>query len=109
MRIIPRPKHTQGNQVWRSSRGKQAARPYYGFTYFEGVIVIESREFPTLKIVHERWKEDKTIHEIVKELNRKRIPSRKGKRWSWAALQNIIKRFETGKIKIFEGDKYEYI
>ena len=79
--IEPREKLSQAPHVRRIKRGKQGARPYYGFCYLEGEIVKDPREFPTLVLIHERWASKKTIHEIVKELNRKAIPSRKGKSW----------------------------
>lgn len=106
--IEPREKLSQTTHMRRIKRGKQGARPYYGFCYLEGEIVKDPREFPTLVLIHERWVSKKTIHEIVKELNRKAIPSRKGKSWSWAALQNIVARFEDGHLKLSKGGKYEF-
>ncbi|WP_041577901.1 recombinase family protein [Bdellovibrio bacteriovorus] len=106
--IEPREKLSQATHVRQIKRGKQGARPYYGFCYLEGEIVKDPREFPTLVLIHERWASKKTTHEIVKELNRKAIPSRKGKSWSWAALQNIVTRFEEGHLKISKGGKYEF-
>ncbi|MGZ3805994.1 MAG: recombinase family protein [Pseudobdellovibrionaceae bacterium] len=107
--IEPREKLSQATPLRRSKRGKQGARPYYGFCYLEGEIVKDPREFPTLVLIHERWLSKKTTHEIVKELNRKKIPSRTGRSWSWAALQNILARFETGKLKLSKGGKYEFV
>ncbi|MGZ3747598.1 MAG: recombinase family protein [Pseudobdellovibrionaceae bacterium] len=107
--IEPREKLSQATHVRRSKRGKQGARPYYGFCYLEGVIVKDPREFPILVIIHERWLSKKSTHEIVKELNRKRIPSRTGKEWSWAAIQNILNRFKEGNLKLSNGGRYEFV
>ena len=91
------------------TRGKQGARPYYGFCYFEGEIVKDPREFPTLQLIHRRWKSKKTIHQITLELNGSKLPSRSGKQWSWAAVQNLIARFETKKVILHTGGKYEFV
>lgn len=80
----------------RRGVGKQGVLPYYGFCYSEGRIVRDPKEFPTLKLIHRLWKDKKTIHQITVALNRARIPSRKGKRWSWAAVRNIVERFGRG-------------
>lgn len=92
----------------RQSGGKQHALPYYGFCYFEGRITPDTREFPVLKLIHRLWKEQKTIHQITQELNRSKTPSRKGKQWSWAAVQNIVKRFEQGTVTLHRGGRYEF-
>ncbi len=92
----------------RKSGGKQAALPYFGFCYFEGKIAPDTREFPTLKLIHRMWKNRKTIHQITLELNRTKIPSRKGREWSWAAVQNIVKRFEQKTVVLHPGGRYEF-
>lgn len=84
----------------KQKRGKQGARPYYGFCYFEGEIVKDPREYPTLVLIHDFWKEGKTIHQIVKELNCRSLTSRTGRKWSWAAVSNIVTRFSSGLVKI---------
>ena len=88
--------------------GKQGTLPYYGFCYFEGQIVKDPREFPILQLIHRYWSQGKSIHQINLELNRAKILSRKGKTWSWAALQNIVVRFETKKVILSKGGKYEF-
>lgn len=88
--------------------GKQGALPYYGFCYFEGQIIKDPREFPTLQMIHRHWSQGKSIHQINLELNRAKALSRKGKTWSWAALQNIVNRFETKKLILSQGGKYEF-
>lgn len=88
--------------------GKQAALPYYGFCYFEGKIVKDPREFPTLQKIHHLWTQGRTIHQINLELNRAKLPSRTGKTWSWAALQNIVARFENKQVILSKGGKYEF-
>ncbi|HEY8270425.1 MAG TPA: recombinase family protein [Pseudobdellovibrionaceae bacterium] len=97
----------QGTHCRKITSGKQSAKPYYGFCYFEGRIVKDPREFPTLAIIHQRWGRGLSAHSIMKELDQKKIRSREGKQWSWAAVNNILKRFETKKI-ILKGKSYEF-
>lgn len=83
----------------KQKRGKQGARPYYGFCYFEGEIVKDPREYPTLVLIHDLWREGKAVHVIVKELNNRFLASRTGRRWSWAVVSNIVTRFTSGLVK----------
>lgn len=102
-----RERHAQATHQRSITSGKQGARPYYGFCYFEGRIVKDPHEFPTLEMIHRRWTQKRSAHSIVIELNRKKIPSREGKQWSWAAVRNILERFETEKI-VLKGREYEF-
>lgn len=90
------------------SGGKQGALPYYGFCYFEGKIVRDPHEFPTLQLIHNGWKKKQTIHQITQQLNQAKRPSRTGKAWSWAAVSNIVARFEKGIVILHKGGKYEF-
>lgn len=101
----PTPKVTHKRSL---KSGKQAALPYYGFCYFEGKIVKDPREFPTLQKIHRLWSQGRTIHQINLELNRAKLPSRTGKVWSWAAIQNIVARFENKQVILTKGGKYEF-
>ena len=87
--------------------GKQGARLYFGFCYLEGKIVKDPKEYPTLLLIHQRLKKSATAHEIVKELNHKKIPARQGGQWTWPAVQNILNRFKDHKI-IIKGSTYEF-
>jgi len=105
--ITSRQRRPQATHLRKITSGKQGARPYFGFCYFEGRITRDQREFPTLQIIHKRWAKGATIHAIVKELNQKTIVSRTGKVWSWAAVQNIVNRFENKHV-IIKGSQYEF-
>ncbi|MFN7453187.1 MAG: hypothetical protein ACK5RO_00870 [Pseudobdellovibrionaceae bacterium] len=59
-------------------------------------------------MIHRYWSQGKTIHQINLELNRAKILSRTGKVWSWAAIQNLVIRFETKKVILHKGGKYEF-
>lgn len=106
--LKPRIGNTQATHKRPLASGKQGALPYYGFCYFEGQIVKDPREFPILQIIHRQWSQGKSIHQINLELNRANVVSRKGKGWSWAAIQNIVVRFETKKVILSKGGKYEF-
>ena len=99
---------TQATNKRSLKPGKQGALPYYGFCYLEGQIVKDPREFPTLQTIHRLWNRGKSIHQINQELNREKILSRKGKTWSWAAIQNIVLRFENKQVILSKGGKYEF-
>lgn len=91
----------------RKNGVKQNVLPYYGFCYFEGRITPDPREFPALKLIHRLWKDQRTIHQITLELNRVKIPSRQRKQWSWAAVKNIVQRFEQGIVTLHGGSRYK--
>lgn len=107
-RVTLRENITQATNKRKLNSGKNSARPYFGFCYFEGQIIKDPREFPTLKLIYCRFEQDRTIHEITMELNKVSIPSRSGKKWSWAAVQNIVQRFKDKKIILLKGGKYEF-
>lgn len=102
-----RPKMAHAEKDRLLKHGKQSALPYYGFCYFEGRVTKDPKEFPTLQIIYSRFGAGKTIQEIVLELNRKKLPSRKGKSWSWAAVQNIVNRIKDKKLILKTGGDYE--
>lgn len=88
-------------------KGSRGRKPFYGFCYFEGEITKHPTEFPILQNIHKMWLEGKSIHSINLDLHKRKIKAREGGKWSWAAIQNIIKRFESKQIVIHHGGKYE--
>ena len=99
---------TQETNMRPLKLGKQNALPYFGFCYFEGQIIKDPREFPVLSKMHLMWEQNSTIHQITQALNKNKIPSRHGKTWSWAAVRNIIERFNQKKLVLHKGGKYEF-
>lgn len=87
---------------------KQGALPYYGFCYFEGQIAKHPKEFPILAKIHFMWSQGRNAHDVTKALNHAKILSRKGKSWSWAAVKNILNRFDDKKINLTKDGKYEF-
>lgn len=88
-------------------RAKSGAKPFYGFCYSEGSFTKHPIEFPVLLKIHGLWASGQTIHQINQELDRKKIKSREGKKWSWAAIRNIVERFENKILIIKKGGQYE--
>lgn len=88
-------------------KAKSGARPFYGFCYFEGALAKHTLEFPVLLKIHRLWAEGRSIHQINQELDKHKIKSREGKKWSWAAIRNIVERFEKEILIISKGGKYE--
>ena len=98
--IVLRNRAAEVMALRKSKKGKRGTRPYYGFAYLEGEIVKDPREYPTLLLIDELWKAGKTNHQIVKELGARKLLSRNGRSWSWAAVGNIIIRLRSGLVKI---------
>jgi hypothetical protein len=88
-------------------KAKSGARPFYGFCYFEGALTKHPTEFPVLLKIHRPWSEERFIHQINQELDKQKIKSRQGKKWSWDAIRNIVERFEKKILIIQNGGKYE--
>ncbi|OYZ20750.1 MAG: hypothetical protein B7Y39_10285 [Bdellovibrio sp. 28-41-41] len=64
-------------------------------------------EFPVLLKIHWLRAQGPTVHQINQELDEQKIKSRKGKKWSWAAIRNIVQRFEQKILIIKDGGQYE--
>ncbi len=83
---------------------KSSTPPPFGFTYIGGQLEKDTKEFPTLLIIHKQWQLNLTATAITHHLNRLKIKSRMQRRWSRNAIIKIIKRFEDGTITIKKGD-----
>ena len=106
--VIIRPSVTQETNQRPINSFKQNALPYYGFCYFEGEINKDPREFPVLLKIHLMWSQGRNANDVTKALNQAKILSRKGKLWSWAAVKNILNRFDNKKIILTKDGKYEF-
>ena len=88
-------------------KATSGAKPFYGFCYFEGALTKHPLEFPVLLKIHRLWVEGRSIHQINQELDKNKIKSREGKKWSWAAIRIIVQRFEQKILIIKNGGQYE--
>ncbi len=102
--IEPRGRMTRARDSHSLKSAKPSARLHYGFCYFEGHIVKDPREYPTLKLIHHHWVNGKTVQGIRVELNRAKIPSRSCKRWSWAAVKSVVDRFKDKTVVLQKGE-----
>ncbi len=75
---------------WRKGRGKMGARPPYGFCYFEGEVIKDPKEYPTLLLIQNLWKQGSSISSIMLKLGERGSRSRMNKAWSY----NVIKSTE---------------
>ncbi len=98
-----RPKQTLPTLMASVYGGRMGGKPFYGFCYFEGKLTKHPAEFPTLQLIHQQWQKKVSTHYITCELNKRKIKSREGREWSWAAVSGIIKRFENGTLVIKDG------
>ena len=83
---------------WRQGRGKTKARPPFGLCFFEGQIIKDPREYPTLLLIQNLCKRGATISSIVRELDRRKIRTRMNKPWSYNVIKAIIKRCSDGSL-----------
>lgn len=88
-------------------KGKGSCKPFFGFCYFEGRLTKHPVEFPILQMIHQRWQNRASVHYITIELNKKKLKSRTGRSWSWAAVRNIVARFDQKTIILKTGGQYE--
>lgn len=83
---------------------RSSTPPPFGFTYIGGELEKDTREYPTLLIIHQQWRLGHTATAITHHLNRLKIKTRMQKSWSRNAIIKIIKRFEDGTVTIRKGE-----
>lgn len=81
---------------WRQGRGKMKARPPFGFCFFQGEVIKDPKEYPTLLLIQSLGKQGANISSIVRHLDGKGIQSRMGMPWSYNAIKATIRRLKTG-------------
>ncbi len=72
--------------------GQTRNKPPFGYCYFQGELVIDPREYPTVQFIESLWKQGRTVGEIVRELNGKGYRSRLNRELGYGVVKNIIKR-----------------
>ena len=81
---------------WRQGHGKRGAKPPYGFCYFEGEVIKDPKEYPTLQLIQNLWKQGASISSIITKLEERKLRSRMKKPWSYNVIKSIIKRSKDG-------------
>lgn len=87
--------------LWRKGRGKGSSRPPYGFCYFDGEIIKDPKEYPTLQLIHSLWKQGMDISSIMLKLADRGSLSRMNKPWSYNVIKSIIGRLKDGAMDSF--------
>ncbi len=104
--ISLRNQHDEIGRISQRTKSKKAAKPPYGFCFYEGQIVKHPIEYPHLLSIIQKWKTGHSLNSIATWLNGKKVRSPMGKQWSWNSIANIIQRIKTGQL-VEKGGKYE--
>lgn len=75
-----------------------SAKPPFGFCYFQGQVIKDPREYPTLQLIQSLWKQGTSISSIVRKLDEKGIRTRMKKPWSYNVIKSIIGRLADGSV-----------
>ena len=90
---------------WRKRTGKVNARPPYGFSFFQGEIIKDPKEYPILQLIQSLWKQGMSISSIMLKLCERGSKSRMNKPWSYNVIKSIIKRSKTGSADTLVSNK----
>ncbi len=91
-----RPQVSMPFERWRQGRGKTGARPPFGYSFFQGEVIKDPIEYPTLQLIQNLWKQGTSISSIVRRLEARGIKSRMKKPWSYNVIKSIIRRLHDG-------------
>ncbi len=86
-------KSVSSTEVLRQSF-KNSAPPPFGFYYLDGALVKDPKEYPILQMIDQLRRRGKSPTAIAKNLNDKKIRTRKGKIWKQATVYYIIQRLK---------------
>lgn len=71
-------------------------RPPFGFSFFQGEIIKDPKEYPILQLIQNLWKQGMSINSIMLKLGKRGSRSRMNKAWSYNVIKSIIKRSKDG-------------
>lgn len=91
-----RPQVSVPFERWRQGRGKTGARPPFGYSFFQGEVIKDPVEYPTLQLIQNLWKQGVSISSIIRRLEAKGIKSRMKKPWSYNVIKSTIRRLQDG-------------
>lgn len=94
-----RPQNPVPFDRWRKRTGKMNARPPYGYSFFQGEIIKDPKEYPILQLIQNLWTQGLSISSIILKLNERGSKSRMNKTWSYNVIKSIIKRSKDGSTK----------
>jgi hypothetical protein len=90
----------------KAEKGKTSIRPPYGFCYFQGIIMLDPKEYENLMLIYRLWKLNMNPNRISDTLNEKKIRPRAAKLWNRNSIVNILTRFEQKQI-VLKGGQLE--
>jgi hypothetical protein len=90
------PQVSEPFERWRQGRGKTGARPPYGYSFFQGEVIKDPVEYPTLQLIKNLLKQGVGISSIVRRLEAKGIKSRMKKPWNYNVIKLTIRRLQDG-------------
>lgn len=99
-----RPQDPISYDRWRQGYGKMRARPPYGFSYFQGEIIKDPVEFPTLLLIQSLMRQGMSISSIVRRLEAKGLKSRMKKPWSYNVIKAVIGRLHDSSLDHLMAD-----
>ncbi len=91
-RDVLRPPEKVPFERWRRGNPNPRRHPPYGFCWYNGKLVEDPREYPTVQLIHDLWKQGRTVGEIVRYLNEKGYRSRLGRDWGYGVVKGIKRR-----------------
>jgi len=75
----------------------------YGYTYLEGKLVVDAREYKIIHEMYRMWQSGKSLRAIARTLNDRHVPTRFGKSWKHEVIKKIIERHEHDQKKVKGG------
>lgn len=97
------PKPSVPYKRWRKGHKRTGARPPYGFCFLQGEVVRDSKEYPTLLLIHGLWTRGSKIMSILAALSERNLKSRTGREWSYGVIKAIVQRIDSGAIVLRAG------
>lgn len=91
-RDVFRPPEKVPFERWRRGNPKGRRHPPFGFCYYNGALVEDPREYPTVQLIRMLKEQGKSITEITNELNRRGIPTRRKKLWQYGVVKAVLRR-----------------
>lgn len=81
------------------ARVKRTGATPFGYTYLEGKMVVEPREYRVITEMARARAAGKGLRAIARSLNERRIPTRRGKKWNHEVVKQILERHLSGSLE----------
>jgi len=84
---------------------RTVSRPPYGYSFFQGEVIKDPKEYPILQLIQSLWKQGMSISSIMLKLQERGSKSRMNKPWSYNVIKSIIKRSKDGSLENLVSNK----